>query len=123
MILLDTNVLIYLRNGQLDDNIVQSLRTMKLDTCNVIIAEILSYPLTEINNAKFFNLLFATMHNYSFDSAVTVKAIELKRATSIRLPDAIIAATALVHDLELWTHNTSDFKNIPNLKLFDPIKS
>ena len=123
MILLDTNVLIYLRNGQLDDDIVQSLRTMKLDTCNVIIAEILGYPITKINDAKFFNLLFATMHNYPFDSAVTVKVIELKRTTSIRLPDAIIAATALVHDLELWTHNTSDFKNIPNLKLFDPIKS
>ena len=40
---------------------------------------------------------------------------------TIKLPDAIIAATALVHGLTLWTHNTDDFKDVPQLKLFDPM--
>ncbi len=31
-----------------------------------------------------------------------------------------IVATALVHDLILITHNTSDFKNIDGLKVIDP---
>jgi predicted nucleic acid-binding protein len=35
------------------------------------------------------------------------------------MPDAIIAATALVYDLTLITHNTSDFENIANLNLLD----
>jgi len=33
--------------------------------------------------------------------------------------DLIIAATALVHDLTLVTHNTRDYANIPGLRLAD----
>ena len=55
------------------------------------------------------------MKNRLFDKAVTDKVIELRQTTAIKLPDAIIAATALVHDLTLWTHNTDDFKNVPKL--------
>lgn len=33
--------------------------------------------------------------------------------------DLMIAATALVYDLTLVTHNTKDFENIPNLRIED----
>jgi tRNA(fMet)-specific endonuclease VapC len=33
--------------------------------------------------------------------------------------DLLIAATALVHDLTLVTHNQQDFANIPGLRLDD----
>lgn len=33
--------------------------------------------------------------------------------------DLFIAATALVHDLTLVTHNTQDYKNVPGLRLAD----
>ena len=33
--------------------------------------------------------------------------------------DLIIAATALVHELSLVTHNTNDFMNVPGLRLID----
>ena len=36
--------------------------------------------------------------------------------------DLMIAATALVHDLTLVTHNTKDFQNIPNLRIVDWIE-
>ncbi|RDB05016.1 type II toxin-antitoxin system VapC family toxin [Runella aurantiaca] len=35
------------------------------------------------------------------------------------LDEAIIAATALVHDLTLITHNLSDFEGISGLKIID----
>jgi toxin FitB len=38
----------------------------------------------------------------------------------MKLPDAIIAATALVHGCELVTRNVSDFAKIPGLSVFDP---
>jgi predicted nucleic acid-binding protein len=38
----------------------------------------------------------------------------------MKLPDAIIAATALVYDLTLITRNTSDFKNMEGLKVINP---
>jgi predicted nucleic acid-binding protein len=37
------------------------------------------------------------------------------------LADAMIAATALVHQLPLVTHNTRDFQWIAELELIDPL--
>lgn len=48
------------------------------------------------------------------------QTILIRRQYKIKLPDAIIAATALVHNLILVTRNTSDFKNIPELQLINP---
>jgi predicted nucleic acid-binding protein len=44
------------------------------------------------------------------DLAVAETAIQLRRTHHIRLPDAIIWATAQVHKAELVTRNTKDFK-------------
>ncbi|MBK7896587.1 MAG: PIN domain-containing protein [Anaerolineaceae bacterium] len=40
----------------------------------------------------------------------------------LSIPDALIAATALVHNLELFTLNIKDFRFIPGLTLFNPEK-
>ena len=36
---------------------------------------------------------------------------------SLAIPDALIAATALHHDVALYTFNIKDFRFIPGLKL------
>ena len=40
----------------------------------------------------------------------------------LSIPDALIAATALVHNVELFTLNVKDFHFIPGLTLFEPEK-
>ncbi|MFN0037786.1 MAG: type II toxin-antitoxin system VapC family toxin [Saprospiraceae bacterium] len=37
-----------------------------------------------------------------------------------KLPDCIIAATAIVHDMVLLSRNESDFSKIPGLRLINP---
>jgi hypothetical protein len=123
MILLDTNVVIYLHGVQLDQAVAEKLRNSTLGTCNVIVAEVLGYKSIDPEDVKYFEDLFIAMKNHIFDKEVTNKVIELRQTTSIKLPDAIIAATALVNGLILWTHNTDDFKNVPKLQLFDPIST
>ena len=39
------------------------------------------------------------------------------------LADAIIAATALVHDLPLVTRNEEDFKHVTGLRVVNPFAS
>jgi|SRR5581483_4936282 len=121
MILLDTNIIIYLHGSLLDEAIIMKLRNSALATCNVIIAEVLGYESLDPVDAKHFEDLFDSMRNYIFDKEVTDKVIELRQSISMKLPDTIIAATALVNGLELWTHNLDDFKYVPKLRLFDPI--
>ena len=50
---------------------------------------------------------------------VVDKTIELRRQYKIKLPDAIIAATALVHNLTLISRNFDDFKRIAGLTVLD----
>lgn len=51
---------------------------------------------------------------------IVTKAIAIRQLCKTKLPDAIIAATALAYDFILITRNTSDFKNIQGLNLIDP---
>lgn len=53
------------------------------------------------------------------DSHVLSKTIAIKKSRKIKTPDAIIAATALVHELTLITHNLKDFSKIQNLRILD----
>jgi predicted nucleic acid-binding protein len=121
MILLDSNIIIYLRDPILGEKIANQLHGSRLHTCNIVIAEVLGYNAIEDVDAQYFEDLFATMKNHAFDDAITDKVIEIRRTVNIKLPDAIIAATALTNNLTLWTHN-DDFNDVPNLRLFDPIR-
>jgi len=54
------------------------------------------------------------------ESAIIDRAIGVRKARRIKVPDAIIAATALVRGCSLITRNTEDFKGISDLVVIDP---
>ena len=56
----------------------------------------------------------------SVDNPLVMVAGDLSRNHGIEIPDAIIAASALVHNLELITRNVKDFKDIPHLRVRSP---
>lgn len=51
---------------------------------------------------------------------VVQQTIMLRKIVKIKLPDAIIAATAMVYNLVLISRNPKDFENIKGLKLINP---
>lgn len=64
--------------------------------------------------------LLAQFRELGLDRATAERAGRLRRSASIEAPDALIAATALQHGLELATRNARDFAAIPGLRLHDP---
>jgi predicted nucleic acid-binding protein len=56
----------------------------------------------------------------NINDEIIEKTIKLRKSYKIKLPDAIIAATAISYGLTLVTRNTKDFKNIPGLKVINP---
>ena len=57
----------------------------------------------------------------ALDDLITEQTILLRRKyKKIKLPDAIIAATAVVNNLILITRNSKDFENIQELKILNP---
>jgi hypothetical protein len=59
---------------------------------------------------------------YNLDEPIINKTIELRKKYKIKLPDAIIAATALCNDLAIVSRNTDDFKKIKELKIINPFE-
>lgn len=61
-----------------------------------------------------------------FDEKISEKSIELierfKLSHHLQIPDAIIGATAIIHQLELYTYNRKDFEFMPNIKLYQSEK-
>jgi predicted nucleic acid-binding protein len=62
------------------------------------------------NDSQLRDFLETHFDVIPLDLAVAEFAIQLRRTHHIRLPDAIIWATARVHKAELITRNTKDFK-------------
>ena len=121
MILLDSNIIIYLRDPAVSDSLIDKLRNERLDTCNIVISEVLGFKGLGYEDTRYFSDLFHSMKNHSFDENVTREVINVRKHTSIQLPDAIIAGTAIANRLTLWTHNTEDFLKVKGLQIFDPI--
>lgn len=49
--------------------------------------------------------------------SIATRAGRLRRSSGMRVPDALIAATALEHRLTLRTRNVADFQQVPGLRL------
>jgi hypothetical protein len=62
--------------------------------------------------------LLAGMAELPVDRRVADRAGQLRRELpALRLPDALIAGTALVHGLALASRNQRDFRRVPGLRL------
>ncbi len=120
MVLLDTNILIYLAKGTLSADILTNLT---IAHSPIVKIEALGFPEITAQEQQALEVILEESHNFPITEPIVEKAIKLKQARKLSLGDAIIASTALVNDLDLWTANTDDFKNIEGLKLHNPLSS
>jgi len=120
--LLDSNVIIGYLAGRIPASGMKTLSEIidKVPNISVISQiEVMRFNDTQENEAvleKFINL----SKIYPLSNNVVKHTIYLCKNSKIKLPDAIIAATALVENFILVTRNIADFKNIPDLILLDP---
>jgi predicted nucleic acid-binding protein len=54
------------------------------------------------------------------DRVIAESAGRIRRTTQLDIPDALIAATALEHDISVMTRNRRHFERVPNLVVRSP---
>ena len=64
--------------------------------------------------------LLQCMAEIPLSATVVQQTITLRSEYPIKLPDAVIAATALVNGLKLMTRNQADFERVAGLIIVDP---
>ena len=72
--------------------------------------EILGHRFEDKNEEKFIQELLELFNMLYIDHEIADKVIEIRKKERIKLPDAIIAATAISNKLLLVTRNVDDFK-------------
>ena len=66
---------------------------------------------------EIVSILLAPFRELAVGREIAERAGRLRRESGIRLPDALIAATALEHKLSLFTRNRSDFEGVRGLRV------
>ena len=121
--LADTNVGIDFLNGKLPISSTewpeQLLDEQELALSVVVRIELLSWLGSPAEMQLLEDFIAATTV-LPLDEPVIQQTIRLRQQQRIKLPDAIIAATALVHGRPLLTRNTADFQNITGLVALNP---
>lgn len=65
-------------------------------------------------------VLIGALIELPMDEQIVLRAIALRRQKKMSLADAIIAGTAVEHQLPLVTRNVKDFAAIPGLQIINP---
>lgn len=120
MILVDSNIIIYAVSGKYPHLIGWFTENQPIASA-VSLVEVLGYyklnPAEKIALEELFSELTVLYPNVE----VFQVAVNLRQQRAVSVSDALIAATALHHNLMLATHNIKDFEWIESLELTDPL--
>lgn len=111
-VVLDTNIVLY----HLGDALAESLPDGPYAVSIISEMELLSYPSLTTDEERRIRELLARVDVVELSANVRAAAIQIRRVHRLKLPDAIIAGTALAHDLELLT-NDRRMSHLPELRV------
>ncbi len=124
MILCDTNILIEFYRG--NPTILDVLHEVGVPNLaiSVITAGELFFGAQDKRELRKIQNHLALLHQISLDAEISAYFLGLLEnyalSHKLSVPDALIAATAICHDLPLYTLNTRDFHFLPDLQLYQP---
>ena len=117
--LIDTNVLIEYIGGLLPEKLTVKVGNIIDKEFNISFVnkiEILGHASAQEMIVKFID----AANIYYVDNQIVEKTISIRKTKKIKLPDALLAATAIIYGFTLLTRNVDDFVGIDDLKIENP---
>ena len=114
MTILDSNAIIYLSKGLVSiDDIISDDEEYAISVITYM--EVLGYAFTSKEEEIFIENLLSLMQIKYLNSNIVQRVIALRKKQKIKLPDAIICATAIEEEAYLLT-NDIHLKSVTSLK-------
>lgn len=120
----DTNIVIYYlqrqfpKNAELFMDSILSKYRPALSAVTEI--ELLCWKTATQNDIVVLRSFIGDATVFELEHQVKEKTVEVRKQYGLKLPDAIIAATAITNGLHLITRNIKDFNRISELSLVNP---
>lgn len=123
MYLLDTNAIINYLDASLPASAMLFMHGVVDEFCNISIIskmEALGHNFTSPAEQNTIETFVAGTNILAINEDIVNKTIAIRKGKKIKLPDAIIAATALVYGIILLSRNLPDFGGISGMKIINP---
>lgn len=118
--LIDTNTIIDYLENKLPEKALSIIDTSAVNMSIISRIELLAWPKATEQQLNLLTSFIDASRVFLLQEDIIIKTIEIRKSFLIKLPDAIIAATAIVNNLNLLTRNTKDFEKVNGLTCFDP---
>ncbi len=116
----DTNILVYMSKNILK---IENLISADIKPSISIISQIeaLGFPFASHQDQFYMQAICSFYNVIPLSDLIASETIDLRKKYRIKLPDAVIYATALIENVPLLTNNIKDFKSIDrNVELINP---
>lgn len=118
--LLDSNIIIYSTLPQ-HSELRRLVRSEQPVVSIVSFIEVFGFHTIDNDEKVALEEFFQAANILPLTDPIAQRAVSLRQTRRMSLGDSIIAATALIHDLTLITHNVADFQWIDQLVVHDPL--
>ena len=108
--LVDSNIIIYHLNNESIATKFLSQNYQEIAISQITYVEVLSFPFSTEQENEVKTLL-SKFKILDVDQAISNQAVENRKIKKIKLPDNLIASTAMVNGLTIVTRNVKDFKS------------
>jgi predicted nucleic acid-binding protein len=106
-LLLDTNVIVdFLKQNNAAFDLSSLFLQHECFTSVIVKMELLKYPDITADEERIIHDFFRLVPIMSFNELIENETITLSRSTKLKLPDAIIGATAIVYGAEIVTRDS-----------------
>ncbi len=117
--LMDTNVIIDYLGNKLPKKEAEFIENLPINISVVTRIELIGRHNATRRHIQSMNSFLSNATVYELDETIILQTIDIRQKYKIKLPDAIIAATALSNNLTLITHDVFDYNAIKNLRLIN----
>jgi predicted nucleic acid-binding protein len=120
--LIDSNAVIYYLSGKLPESGMKFMNQVINEVPNISVItqiEVLGYKTTPEASALLNNFVKDSVV-IGLSNEIVEQTIEIRKNNKIKVPDSIIASSALAENMILISRNTKDFNKIKGLKVLNP---